>query len=57
LKTQVGAWIGDGAARDAVAERGRRYVDKLGGALDRTLSALDPYFMRLRAASSLSFPG
>ncbi len=49
LTSQVGAWISDGAIRQAVAERGRRYVDKLGGALDRTLSALEPYFMRLRA--------
>jgi 3-deoxy-D-manno-octulosonic-acid transferase len=49
LATQIGAWIADGAARHAVAERGQRYVDKLGGALDRTLSVLEPYFTRLRA--------
>ncbi len=49
LTTQVGAWISDGAVRQTVAERGRRYVDKLSGALDRTLSALEPYFMQLRA--------
>jgi 3-deoxy-D-manno-octulosonic-acid transferase len=52
---QIDAWIGDTAARDAVAGRGRRYVDELGGALDRTLAALDPYFTRLRAVS-LSSP-
>jgi 3-deoxy-D-manno-octulosonic-acid transferase len=49
LTTQIGAWIGDNAARHAVAERGKRYVDKLGGALNRTLCALEPYFIRLHA--------
>jgi 3-deoxy-D-manno-octulosonic-acid transferase len=49
--TQIDAWIKDGAARDAVAERARRYVEKLSGALDRTLVALEPYVARLRALS------
>jgi 3-deoxy-D-manno-octulosonic-acid transferase len=51
LTSQIGAWLYDGAARDAVADHGRRYVDKLSGALDRTLSALEPYFTRLRPPS------
>jgi 3-deoxy-D-manno-octulosonic-acid transferase len=45
---QVGAFIVDGASRDAVAARGKRYVDALSGALDRTLAALNPHFVRLR---------
>lgn len=49
LTTQIGAWISDAPARCATAERGKRYVDKLGGALDRTLSALEPYFVQLHA--------
>jgi 3-deoxy-D-manno-octulosonic-acid transferase len=48
LTSQIGAWLYDGAARDAVAAHGRHYVDRLGGALERTLSALEPYFRRLR---------
>jgi hypothetical protein len=45
---QIGAWIEDGAARQEIAERARRCVDKLGGALDLAISALEPYFMQLR---------
>lgn len=48
LAMRMGAWIKDGAARQGVAERARNYVDKLGGALDLTISALEPYFMQLR---------
>jgi 3-deoxy-D-manno-octulosonic-acid transferase len=48
LTTQIGAWIQDGAARQEIAERARRCVDKLGGALDLVVSALEPYFMELR---------
>jgi 3-deoxy-D-manno-octulosonic-acid transferase len=56
LTSQIGAWLYDGAARDAVAERGKRYVDKLSGALDRTLSALEPYLMRCRPPLSPPYP-
>lgn len=48
LAARIAAFIDDDAARDAVAERGRRYVDKLSGALDRTLSALETYVAPLR---------
>ena len=48
LTTQIGAWIKEDAARQEIAERGRHCVDKLGGALDLVLSALEPYFMQLR---------
>ena len=45
---QIGAWIEDGAARQDVADLASRCVDKLGGALDLAISALEPYFMQLR---------
>jgi 3-deoxy-D-manno-octulosonic-acid transferase len=48
LTMQIGAWFEDGAARQDVAERAKRCVDKLGGALDLVISALEPYFMQLR---------
>jgi len=48
LTTQIGAWIQDSAARQEIAERARRCVDKLGGALDLAISALEPYLMELR---------
>jgi 3-deoxy-D-manno-octulosonic-acid transferase len=51
LASQIDAWIRDGAARDAVAARAQHYVDALGGALDRTMSALEPYFAQLRGPS------
>jgi 3-deoxy-D-manno-octulosonic-acid transferase len=50
LATRIGAWLSDGEARKSVAEAGRRTVDALGGALELTLQALDPYFMQLRLA-------
>jgi len=48
LTMQIGTWIQDGAARQEIAERARRCVDRLGGALDLIVSALEPYFMKLR---------
>jgi 3-deoxy-D-manno-octulosonic-acid transferase len=48
LATCIGNWITDNDPRKAVTEAGRRTVDMLGGALNRTLQALEPYFMRLR---------
>jgi 3-deoxy-D-manno-octulosonic-acid transferase len=48
LATRIGTWIRDHAEREGVAERAKNYVDKLGGALDLTISALEPYFMQLR---------
>ena len=51
LTARIDAWIKDGAERERAAERARRYVDKLGGALDLTASALEPYFMQLRNQS------
>ena len=48
LTVRIGAWIKDGAERERIAAQARHCVDKLGGALDRTVSALEPYFMQLR---------
>jgi len=48
LTVQIGAWIKDSAARQEIAEGARRYVDKVGGAIDLVMSALEPFFMQLR---------
>ena len=48
LTTQLGAWLADPAARKATADRGAATVAQLGGALQKTLGALDPYLMQLR---------
>jgi 3-deoxy-D-manno-octulosonic-acid transferase len=48
LAVRVGAWLTDPAERAAVVEAGRATVATLGGALDRTLAALDPYLLRIR---------
>jgi 3-deoxy-D-manno-octulosonic-acid transferase len=45
---RIGAWIKDGAERDRIATAARQCVDRFSGALDRTVSALEPYFMQLR---------
>jgi 3-deoxy-D-manno-octulosonic-acid transferase len=48
LTTRISTWIKDETARKVVAERARLYVERLGGALDLTMSALEPYFIELR---------
>ncbi|MGM4908070.1 3-deoxy-D-manno-octulosonic acid transferase [Tardiphaga sp. 866_E4_N2_1] len=48
LVKQLGQMLGNEAARDAAIEAGHRVVERLGGALDRTLHALEPYLMQLR---------
>jgi 3-deoxy-D-manno-octulosonic-acid transferase len=48
LVASLGAWLSASEQRDKVAEAGRRTVDALGGALELTLQALDPYLMQLR---------
>jgi 3-deoxy-D-manno-octulosonic-acid transferase len=45
---QIGQWLADPVARQASVEAAGRVVDQLGGALDRTLSALEPYLLQLR---------
>ena len=48
LTTQLGEWLRSPGARGAVADAGVKVVKQLGGALDRTLAALDPYLVQLR---------
>lgn len=48
LVARIGAWLADPAARSAAANAAAACVDKLGGALERTLAALEPYLTALR---------
>jgi 3-deoxy-D-manno-octulosonic-acid transferase len=48
LVKQIGQWLADPAQRQASVEAAGRVVDQLGGALDRTLAALEPYLLQLR---------
>ena len=48
LTVRFGAWLPDAAERTAVSEAALRTVELLGGALERTLAALEPYLMQLR---------
>jgi 3-deoxy-D-manno-octulosonic-acid transferase len=49
LARGLSAWLRDAVTRQAVAEAARKTVEALCGALERTLSALDPYLAELRA--------
>ena len=48
LTVRVGALLTDSAERAAITTAARATVERLGGALDRTLGALDPYLMQIR---------
>jgi len=48
LVKQLGQWLADPGAREASVAAATRVVDRLGGALDRTLAALEPYLVQLR---------
>jgi 3-deoxy-D-manno-octulosonic-acid transferase len=48
LTACLGSWLGNPAARKVLADKASVTVAKLGGALDRTLAALEPYLMQLR---------
>jgi 3-deoxy-D-manno-octulosonic-acid transferase len=48
LAVKVGAWLAYPRERAAVVAAARETVATLGGALDRTLVALDPYFMQIQ---------
>jgi 3-deoxy-D-manno-octulosonic-acid transferase len=48
LTQRLGEWLANPAAAAAAAKTAALTVEKLGGALDRTLAALDPYLMQLR---------
>ena len=48
LTAHLGEWLANAAARKAAADAASDTVGRLGGALKRTLAALDPYLMQLR---------
>jgi len=48
LTAALAAWLNDPAARTRAAQVARTTVEGLGGALARTLSALEPYLMQLQ---------
>jgi 3-deoxy-D-manno-octulosonic-acid transferase len=48
LVRQLGQLLSDTAARDSMAAASARVVSDLGGALERTLAALEPYLLQLR---------
>jgi 3-deoxy-D-manno-octulosonic-acid transferase len=48
LVKQLGQLLADPKARDLVVGAAERVVSQLGGALDRTLAALEPYLLQLR---------
>ncbi|MGJ4952371.1 3-deoxy-D-manno-octulosonic acid transferase [Bradyrhizobium sp. HKCCYLS20291] len=48
LIRQLRQLLAEPAAIKAVADAGARVVDQLGGALERTLSALEPYLLQIR---------
>src|ERR1700726_292172 len=48
LVTQLGELLADPAARESSLAASERVVEELGGALDRTLAALEPYLLQLR---------
>jgi 3-deoxy-D-manno-octulosonic-acid transferase len=48
LVKQLGQLLANPESRDAVTAASSRVVEHLGGALERTLSALEPYLLQLR---------
>jgi 3-deoxy-D-manno-octulosonic-acid transferase len=48
LAARLGVWLAAPAERQAAADAAAATVQKLGGALERTWTALDPYLMQLR---------
>jgi 3-deoxy-D-manno-octulosonic-acid transferase len=48
LTSRLGEWLADPTARAVVVKAATQTMDVLGGALERTLTALDPYLMQLR---------
>ena len=50
MAQRVSDLLKDNAARKAIGEAGLRTVERLGGALTRTMSELEPYLLQLRLA-------
>ena len=48
LARRVAGWLADPASRTQAADAARATVEQLSGALDRTLTALEPYLMQLQ---------
>jgi 3-deoxy-D-manno-octulosonic-acid transferase len=48
LVKQLGQLLADPVARQSSVDAAERVVERLGGALDRTLAALEPYLLQLR---------
>jgi 3-deoxy-D-manno-octulosonic-acid transferase len=48
LAVRVGAWLTDAEARGRTVAAGKETVATLGGGLDRTVAALEPYLMQIR---------
>lgn len=48
LVAHLAAWLSDPDSCARVADTGHAVVEKLGGALERTLASLDPYLMQLQ---------
>jgi 3-deoxy-D-manno-octulosonic-acid transferase len=48
LVKQLGQWLADPVARNLSVASAERVVAQLGGALERTLAALEPYLLQLR---------
>lgn len=48
LALQIGRWLSDQPARQRAVAAGEDVVTRLGGALERSLAALEPYLLQLR---------
>ena len=48
LIQRIGNWLQDPNARKSASDAGQKTVARLGGALDRTVAALEPYLLQLR---------
>jgi 3-deoxy-D-manno-octulosonic-acid transferase len=48
LASRAGAWLENASERTAVVRTARETVAALGGGLERTLAALEPYLMQIR---------
>jgi 3-deoxy-D-manno-octulosonic-acid transferase len=48
LSAHLSAWLKDAEERKRVVAAGQKTVEALGGALERTIAALQPYLLQLR---------
>jgi 3-deoxy-D-manno-octulosonic-acid transferase len=48
LTLRIGSWLKDAEARERVGQTALKTMETLGGALDRTIAALDPYLVEFR---------